>query len=150
MDGRCERRGSRGLGGTVLEVDPELVENVLGVAEHVHQVGDWRSLVTADVGDPRLEEGLGHGEDALSPKLLPGTESQLLDFCRKRTLSHDFLLPGSCRVTGPASCIVSRADKRLAPWGGSLWVEAGEDRGGDLLGVGGAAEVRGAGRGLAQ
>ena len=79
---RCrERCGCRCLRGAVLEVDAELVENVLRIAENIHEVRDRGALVPADVRDAGLEQALRHREDALASELLASSESELLDLC---------------------------------------------------------------------
>ena len=58
----------------------EFVEHVLCVGENVHEVGDRRALIAPDVGDARLQQRLGYGENALAAENVPGAELQVLDF----------------------------------------------------------------------
>ena len=44
----------------------EIAEDVLGVDQHVEQVRHRRPLVAADIAHPRLQQGLGHRQDALA------------------------------------------------------------------------------------
>ena len=65
-----ERRRGGGFRRRVLEMHAELVEHVLGVGEHVHQVRDRRALIAADIGDAGLQQRLGDRENALAAELL--------------------------------------------------------------------------------
>jgi len=49
VDGRRKRRRRRRLAGARLEVDAEVREDVVGVREHVHEVGDRRALVSGQL-----------------------------------------------------------------------------------------------------
>ena len=51
-------------------MDAELVQQSLA-SEDVHQVADRRALIAADIGDARLQQRLGDGEDALATKVSP-------------------------------------------------------------------------------
>ena len=93
VDRRGQRRGRRGLRGAVLEVHAQLGEDVVGVGQHVHQMGDRRALVAGDVRHARLQQRLGHGQDALAVEHLALAQAQLGHLCRERTFSHgDFRL----------------------------------------------------------
>ena len=72
VDGGCERRGGGRLVGARLESDAELAQHVVGIGEHVDEVGNRRPLVAGDVGDARLQERLGDRQDALTAALLAG------------------------------------------------------------------------------
>ncbi|MHC2616340.1 hypothetical protein ACVMGF_007413 [Bradyrhizobium diazoefficiens] len=85
--GREHRRRGRLVGGA-LEHDAEIVEHVLGVGEHVHQVRDRRALVAADIGDAGLQQCLGDGEDAFAAERIAVAEPEILDFASKRPFSH--------------------------------------------------------------
>ena len=69
-------------------MDAELVEDVLGVGQHIHQVRDRRALVAADIGDARLQQRLGDRQNAFAAENLPFAEPQILDFAGKGTFSH--------------------------------------------------------------
>ena len=88
MDRGGEHRGGGGLGCTVLEVDPQLAEDLLRVAEHVHEVRDGGALVSAHVRDTGLEQALGDREDAFAVELVTIAETQLLDLGSEGALSH--------------------------------------------------------------
>ncbi len=66
VDRRAQQRCRRGLVGAGLEVDAQLVQEVLQFDQHIDQMRDRRALVAADIGDARLQDGLGDREDALA------------------------------------------------------------------------------------
>ena len=66
VDRGAQHGGGAGLVGGRLEVDAELVEDVLGVGQHVDQVRDRRALIAADIADAGLQQRLGDGEDAFA------------------------------------------------------------------------------------
>ena len=47
----------------------KLGEDVVGIAQDIHEVGDGGALVSANIGDTRLEEGFGDGQDAFAMEL---------------------------------------------------------------------------------
>ena len=57
-------------------MDAELVEQVLRFDQHVDQMRHRRALVAADIGDARLQDRLGDGEDALAAEDLAVAEAQ--------------------------------------------------------------------------
>ena len=69
-------------------MNAKFIENGLGVGEHIHEVRNRRSLVAADIGDPRLQQRLGNGENALTMKFVSLTQAQRLNFLGKRALGH--------------------------------------------------------------
>ncbi len=73
-------------------MDAEVVEHVLGVRQHVHQMRDGRTLVAADIGHAGLQQGLGDREDALAAKDLALAELQVFDLARKRSFGHSIFL----------------------------------------------------------
>ena len=70
----------RGRGG---ELHAELRQRLLGIGQHVHQVGDRRALVAADVADPALQQRLGERQDTLAAELLARSELEILHFPAK-------------------------------------------------------------------
>ena len=58
----------------------EFIEDFARVVQHVQQVRHRRALVAADVGDARLQQRLGHGEDALAMEHRAVAEAQLANF----------------------------------------------------------------------
>ena len=85
--GRERRRGGR-LAGARLEADAELLEDVVGVGQHVHQVRDRRALIAGDVGHAGLQQRLGDGEDAFAAELLAGAEPRASDLFLERAFRH--------------------------------------------------------------
>ena len=83
-----EHGRGRGLRRRVLEVHAEVVEHVLGVGQHVHQVGDRRSLVAADIGDAGLQQRLGDRENSLAAEFLAFAQLEVLNLAGKRPLRH--------------------------------------------------------------
>ena len=73
-----ERRRGGGLGRRVLEMHAEVVEHVLGVGQHVHQMGDRRALIAADIGDAGLQQRLGDRENALAAEFLAFAKLEVL------------------------------------------------------------------------
>ena len=80
VDRGRQRGGGGGLAGGGLEVHAQLLQDGLGVGQHVHQVRDRRALVAGDVAHASLQQGLGDGQDALAPKHRARGHLQLLDF----------------------------------------------------------------------
>ncbi len=84
----------------MLEVDAEFFEDVIGVGEHVHQVGNRSALVAGYVGNAGLQEGFCDGEDAFAAKFLALAEVKFLDFFFEEPLRH---------FSGPVCCRLERA-----------------------------------------
>ena len=53
----------------------EFFQHRLRVGQHVHQVRNWRTLVTTHVADAAFEQRLGDGENTLAAKLVAGAEA---------------------------------------------------------------------------
>jgi hypothetical protein len=49
---------------------------------------DRRALIAGDVGHAALEQGLGHGQNALAAEFLAGPQTELLDFLLEGTFRH--------------------------------------------------------------
>ncbi len=88
IDGSGQHGGGGRLTRRSLEVHPKLVEQVLRIREHVHEVRDGRALVSTDVGPPGLEQCLGYREDPLPAEHLARTEPQGPHFLGKRSFGH--------------------------------------------------------------
>src|SRR5712691_481669 len=73
VDRSAEHRRRARFGRVGLDMD----------AERIHDVRYGRSLVAADVGDTRLQQGFGHGENAFSVESLPRAELEQLDLFRE-------------------------------------------------------------------
>ena len=96
---------------------PRSAEQVLRLHQHVEQVAHRRALVAADVGDARLQQRLGHGQDALAVEGVAGAEPQALDLLVERNFSHCAALVSSCpRCSSPGSSY------QLAPAWAELWI----------------------------
>ena len=102
-------RSSR-LRSISLVVHIELGQHVLGISQHVHQMRNWGTLVTPDITDAALQQGLGDREDPLAAELFSCPESQFLDFLFERAFSHECQ---SCRW--PAGTINKKAASAAAP-----------------------------------
>jgi hypothetical protein len=61
-------------------MNAQVVQVVTRLHHHVQQVRDGRTLVAAHIGHARLQQRLGHGQDALAMEGLAGAELQRLDF----------------------------------------------------------------------
>ncbi len=66
IDRGAEHGRRRSLVGAGFHMHAEFADDVLGFDQHVEQVRDRRALVAADVGDARLQQRLGHRENALA------------------------------------------------------------------------------------
>jgi len=64
-------------------MNAEFIEDILGVGQNIHQMRDRRALVASDVGDARLQQRLGHRQNALAAKDLAVAEFERLDFLGK-------------------------------------------------------------------
>src|SRR5207249_9385979 len=64
------------------------------------QVAHRRALVAADVGDARLQQRLGHGQDAFAIEGLAGAQPQALDLLVERDFSHGRSNPLCADATG--------------------------------------------------
>ena len=88
VDRGCERRCGGRLRRARFEVHAEIAHDVLRIREHVHQMRDRRALIAANIGDAAFEQRLGDGENAFAAEFLTVADPELLDFLRKRPLSH--------------------------------------------------------------
>ena len=81
VDRGREHRRRGGLVGADLGMDAELGHQPLGIGgQNIHQMGDRRALVAADIAHARLQQGLGDGENALALEILAIAPAQKLDF----------------------------------------------------------------------
>ena len=67
---------------------PERFEDLAGVVEHVHHVGDRRPLIAADVGDSGLEQRLGDREDAFAVEDVALAQPERADLPCKASFRH--------------------------------------------------------------
>jgi hypothetical protein len=82
-------------------MNPEFFEDVVGVAEHIHQVRDRGALIASDVRHTRLQERLGDCQNAFAAKFLAGAELEFLDFFFERSFRHRLLRLIAKPVTAP-------------------------------------------------
>jgi hypothetical protein len=61
-------------------VHTEILQDLLCVREHIHQVRDRRALVTADIGDAGLQQRLGNRQDTLACKRIARAQPEFFDF----------------------------------------------------------------------
>ena len=101
IDRGGERRGGGGLVGARLEADAELLQNVVGVGQHVDQVRDRRALVAGDVGHAGLQQRLGDRQDAFAAEFLAGAELELGDLLLERAFRHRRPLSGTRTSRAP-------------------------------------------------
>ena len=57
----------------------EVRQQAFRLHQHIEQVADGGTLVAADVGDARLQQCLGHCQDALAVEGIAGAEPKALD-----------------------------------------------------------------------
>ena len=93
VDRRGEHGAGRRLVGAGLDVHPERAEDLAGVVEHVHHVGDRRALIAADVGDPRLKQCLGDGEDTFAMEHVALAEPERPNLSCKASFRHRCTTP---------------------------------------------------------
>ena len=80
VDRGGEHGGGRSLAGVGLEMHAELVQDLLGVGEHVDQVRNRRARIAADIADAAFEQGLRNRQNSLAAKFLPRADAQILNF----------------------------------------------------------------------
>ena len=83
-----QHRGRGRLAGRGLVDDAQLVEHVLRIREHVHEVRDGRALVASDIRHAGLKQRFRDRQDALAPERVAIPEPQVLDLTRERSFSH--------------------------------------------------------------
>ena len=93
-DGGPEHGRSAGLVGIGLQMHAEFVQQVARIGQHIDQVRDRRALIAADIGHARLQQCLGHRQDALAAKGFAFAQSQRLHF----------FLEGTFHVISPIDC----------------------------------------------
>ena len=101
--------GEHGAGGRLvragLDVDAERVQDLAGVVEDVHHVGDRCPLVAAHVGHPGLEQGLRDREDPLTVEDVAVAEGEGPNLLRKASFRH-VVPPRDARSPGALSRII--------------------------------------------
>ena len=105
VDRSGEHRAGRRLVRTGLDVDPERIEDLAGVVEDIHHVGDRRPLIAANVGHAGLEQRLGDREDALAVEYVALAEPESPNLLRKASFRH-VMPPRDARSPGAFSGII--------------------------------------------
>ena len=62
---------------------PQLLQDLVGVGQHIHQVRDRRTLVARHIRHARLQQGLGDGQNALAVELVAIAQAQFLHLLHK-------------------------------------------------------------------
>ena len=88
VDRGGQHGGRRRLVGAGLQMNAEIAEQALRLHQHVEQMAHRRALIAADVGDARLQQRLGHGQDAFAIEGVAGAQPQALDLLVERNFSH--------------------------------------------------------------
>ena len=61
---------------------------LLGIGKHIHKVRNRRALVTANIGDPGLQQCLGDPEYAFAVEGGAFTQAEFFNFFGKRSFCH--------------------------------------------------------------
>ena len=93
VDRGAEHGRGGGLVGAGLEMHAEVADDVLGIDQHVEQMRHRRALVAADIAHARLQQRLGHGQDALAVEGLAVAELERPHLFLERTF-HRLVLAG--------------------------------------------------------
>ena len=64
-------------------------QEFVGVAEHVHQMGNGRALISTHIGDASLQQRLGHRENAFAAEILARAKAKFFHFRLEGALSHE-------------------------------------------------------------
>ena len=89
----------------------ELIEDVAGVVEHVHDMRNRRTLVAAHIGNARLEQRLRYGKDRLAVEGFAFAELELLYFLLERSFHYTSTLGSQTATAGMKK--TSARSKRL-------------------------------------
>ena len=100
-----KRRRGGGFRSRVLEMHAELVEHVLGVGEHIHQMRNRRALIAADIRYAGLQQRLGDGENAFAAEFLAFAQFEILHFACKRSFRHESLQAELFNQASPADVV---------------------------------------------
>ena len=108
---RGAESGSGGrLVGARLEAYAELGEHIARVRHHVDEVRDRRALIARHVGDARLQQRLGDGQDAFAAEFLSRTQLELRHLALERPLRHD--VPSSALIRPLLPLVPAKAGPR--------------------------------------
>ena len=61
-------------------MDAHFIHQFLGIEQHIKQVRNRRALITANIGNARLQQSLGNGQNTLAVKDLAVAEPQRFHF----------------------------------------------------------------------
>ena len=101
IDRGGQHGGGSGFAGAGLEMHAGLLQQFIGVAEHVHQMRNRRTLVAAHISDTGLQQALGHCQDAIAAEIRACAEAELFHFGLEGTLGHRIIpLQVPARATG--------------------------------------------------
>ena len=81
IDGGGKRRGRRGLAGARFEPDPQLLQEIVRIGEHIDQMRDRRPLIAGDIGNAGLQERLGDGKNSFAAESWPSPSRSFLTSC---------------------------------------------------------------------
>ena len=62
---------------------PQLLQDLVRVGQHVHQVRDGRALVARHIRHARLQQGLSDGQNSLAVELVAIAQAQFLHLLHK-------------------------------------------------------------------
>ena len=78
---RCRKRCcGGGFGSRGFKPHAQLAKDILGIGKHIHQMADWRALISTDIADAIFKQRLGDGQNTFTAKHLALADTKLLDF----------------------------------------------------------------------
>ena len=83
-----EHGGGGGFGRRGFKVHTKFRHIIGSIGEHIHQMRNRRALIAADIGDTRLQQRLGDGKNAFTPKFIASAKAQIFHFPCKRPFCH--------------------------------------------------------------
>ena len=85
-----QHRSSGCLGRRTLKMHAEFRHVVGSVSQNIHQMGNRRALIAADIGHARLQKGFGDRQNTFAAKFMAVSQPQVFDFSRERSLGHRY------------------------------------------------------------
>jgi hypothetical protein len=104
VDRGAEHGGGGRFVGAGLEMHAEVADDVLGIDQDIEQVRDRRALITADIAHARLQQRLGHREDALAAEGLAVAELKRLHLFLERAFHRLHLRAGQVLYRRGGEC----------------------------------------------
>jgi len=99
----------------------EIADDVLGIDQHVEQVGHRRALIAADIAYAGLQQGLGHREDALAAEGLTLAERERLHLFLEGAFHRLHLgATEATTISAPARMLPARAVGLRRPRRGTI------------------------------